>query len=106
VDIVAEPGTRVRAANDGLVAYSDNGVRGMGNLLILVHPDGATTFYAHLRAAYVFAGEKVRRGEVIGEVGNTGLSRGPHLHFEWRRRGHPRDPARRFADRPQRATAP
>jgi murein DD-endopeptidase MepM/ murein hydrolase activator NlpD len=100
VDIPAEIGSHVRATNDGIVAYSDNGVSGYGNLVLLVHGDGTATLYAHLHAAYVFAGQQVDRGQVIGEVGSTGLSRGPHLHFEWHVGGRPRDPASWFVDEP------
>lgn len=96
LDIGAAPGTRVRAVNDGLVAYSHYEVRGYGNLIMLVHPDESVSFYAHLKAAYVAAGQTVRRGEVIGEVGETGLARGAHLHFEWRVRGRARNPLPRM----------
>ncbi|MFW6050684.1 MAG: M23 family metallopeptidase [Myxococcota bacterium] len=101
VDIGAEPGTPVVSVNDALVAYAHNEVKGYGNLIMLVHADGTTSMYAHLKAAYVFPGQQVRRGQVIGEVGHTGLARGPHLHFEWRRRAYPRDPVRRFAAVPE-----
>jgi murein DD-endopeptidase MepM/ murein hydrolase activator NlpD len=96
VDIGAAPGTPVRAVEDAIVAYADNGVSGYGNVVLLVHPDGSTTLYAHLTAAYVFAGERLARGQVLGEVGTTGLAYGPHLHFEWRVNGRPRNPVRRF----------
>ena len=96
VDIGARTGQRVVAANDGLVAYSHNGLSGYGNLVILIHADATVTFYAHLEAAYVQPGERLRRGETVGEVGATGLASGPHLHFEWRREGTPLDPAPRF----------
>lgn len=102
VDIGAEVGATVRAAEDAIVAYADNGIRGYGNLVVLLHPDGSSTYYAHLGAAYVFAGERVLRGQSIGEVGMTGLSYGPHLHFEWRIAGRPRNPVRRFEDIPPR----
>jgi murein DD-endopeptidase MepM/ murein hydrolase activator NlpD len=94
LDFAAPTGTPVRAANDGIVAYADNGVSGFGNLVLVVHGDGSTTLYAHLAEAHVSAGQRVVRGQVLGLVGNTGLSRGPHLHFEWRRNGRPVDPAR------------
>jgi murein DD-endopeptidase MepM/ murein hydrolase activator NlpD len=100
VDIGAADGTPIRAAQSGLVAYSDNGVRGYGNLLVLIHPHGAVTSYAHCTATYVFAGQRVERGQVIGEVGHTGIARGPHLHFEYRERGRVRDPWKYFVDRP------
>ncbi|MDD9933710.1 MAG: M23 family metallopeptidase [Myxococcales bacterium] len=102
IDIGAPEGTLLRAAKSGLVAYSDNGVRGYGNLLVTVHPDATVAFYAHARALYVFPGERVERGQIIGEVGHTGIARGAHLHFEYRRRGRPRDPLRKrgFEGRP------
>ena len=96
VDIGGQRGQRVVAANDGLVAYSHNGLSGYGNLVILIHADGTVTFYAHLDAAYVQPGERLHRGETVGEVGATGLASGPHLHFEWRRDGTPLDPVPRF----------
>jgi len=102
VDIGASPGTLVRAARAGLVAYSDNGVRGYGNLVILVHDDGTTTWYAHHRANWVFAGQVVARGQVLGEVGETGLAHGPHLHFELRVGGRPRDPSLHLPPPPDR----
>jgi hypothetical protein len=96
VDIVAPEGADIRAVNDALVAYSDNGIHGYGNLVILVHADGTTTHYAHCSAAFVVAGQRVRRGEIIARVGATGLARGAHLHFEWRSGLHYRDPMSRF----------
>jgi murein DD-endopeptidase MepM/ murein hydrolase activator NlpD len=92
VDIAASVGSPVRAVDDGLVVYADNGVSGYGNLVLVVHADGSTSLYAHLRAAYLAAGERVRRGQTLGEVGNTGLSYAPHLHFEYRRAGRLVDP--------------
>jgi len=92
VDIVAPEGAAIHAVNDAIVAYSDNGIHGYGNLVILVHADGTTTHYAHCNATYVVAGQRVHRGEVIAEVGATGLARGAHLHFEWRSGAHYRDP--------------
>lgn len=102
-DIVSDVGTPIRAAQAGLVAYSDNGVRGFGNLLILVHRDGSTTLYAHCQATLVFPGETVTRGQVVALLGATGIARGPHLHFEYRKNGHPRNPRNRFAHLPKQA---
>jgi murein DD-endopeptidase MepM/ murein hydrolase activator NlpD len=102
VDIVAPAGTPIRAAASGIVAYADNGISGYGNLIMIVHGDATTTAYAHCTAAYVFAGQAVRQGQIIGAVGATGLARGPHLHFEWRRGGRYRDPMDAFADAPRR----
>ena len=100
VDIPAAVGALVRSTNEGIVIYADNEVRGYGNLIVILHGDDTRTLYAHLERAYVFAGQSVTRGEVIGAVGRTGLTRAPHLHFEWRRRAVPRNPSRRFVDRP------
>lgn len=99
VDIGAEIGTPMRAVNAGLVLYSNNGMRGYGNTVVLLHADGTITLYAHCNATYVFAGERVARGQVIAEVGATGLAQGPHLHFEWRRDGRPIDPLPHFVGR-------
>ena len=94
VDIVAPQGSPILAVNDGVVAYS--------NLVVLVHADGTSSHYAHCHATFVVAGQRVQRGEVIAEVGATGLARGPHLHFEWRSGARYRDPAPRFTGRPPR----
>jgi len=96
IDIGAPEGTLFRAVENGLVAYSDNEVRGYGNLLVIVHPDASVTFYAHAKALYLFAGQKVQRGQILGEVGHTGIARGSHLHFEYRIRGRARNPMKRF----------
>jgi murein DD-endopeptidase MepM/ murein hydrolase activator NlpD len=102
VDIGAPVGQLVRAVNDGIVAYSDNGISGYGNMVMLIHKDGTVSTYCHQRANYVFAGQQIRRGQVVGEVGVTGISRGPHLHFEWHAGGRPRDPMPRMVGRPSR----
>lgn len=96
IDIGAPDGTPFRAVENGLVVYSDNEVRGYGNLLAIVHPDESVTLYAHAKALYLFAGQKVKRGQVVGEVGHTGIARGSHLHFEYRVRGRARNPMKRF----------
>ncbi len=100
VDIGADIGEATRAVNDGIVAYSDNGLDGYGNMVMLVHKDRSVSFYCHHRANYVFAGQQVRRGQVVGEVGVTGITRGPHLHFEYHVGGKPRDPMPKMVGRP------
>ncbi len=100
VDLVAEAGAPIRAANDGLAVYANNGVSGYGNLLILLHADGTATFYAHCRAIYAAPGQVVSRGQVVGEVGATGRPYVEHLHFEWRRNGVAIDPLPAFVERP------
>jgi len=102
VDAGAKVGELVRAMNDGIVAYSDNELNGYGNIVMLVHKDASVSFYAHQQANYVFAGQQVKRGQVIGEVGLTGITRGPHLHFEWHVQGKPRDPMPRMTGKPDR----
>lgn len=92
VDIGAREGTTVLAAERGLVLYSDNGIRGYGNVVMLLHAGGKVTLYAHCRANYVFAGQFVQQGQPIGEVGATGLAKGPHLHFELRENGRSTNP--------------
>ncbi len=101
VDIVAEEGEHIRAANDGLVVYADNGLSGYGNMLIILHADGSSTFYGHCRAIYAAPGQLVARGQVVAEVGATGLPVVAHLHFEWHRDGDAMDPMPRFTERPE-----
>ncbi|HEY8339567.1 MAG TPA: M23 family metallopeptidase [Egibacteraceae bacterium] len=92
VDIAAPTGTPIRAARGGTVSFA--GVRGgYGNLVIIDHPDGTQTRYAHQDALQVQVGQRVAAGQVVGTVGSTGMSTGPHLHFELRRGGDPVDPA-------------
>ncbi|MDW8245999.1 MAG: M23 family metallopeptidase [Sandaracinaceae bacterium] len=92
IDILAPQGTPVLAAADGVVVYSHNRIRGYGTTVILVHPDGSVTLYAHCRESHVVPGQNVRKGEIIATVGQTGLAQGPHLHFEYRVGGRPVDP--------------
>ncbi|HJK94968.1 MAG TPA: M23 family metallopeptidase [Polyangiaceae bacterium LLY-WYZ-15_(1-7)] len=99
VDIGAPEGSLIVAARDGLVAYSDDGITGYGNAVLLLHREGFSTFYAHCVETLVFAGQYVRRGQPIARVGDTGFAWAPHLHFEWRQRGWPRDPAPHFLPR-------
>lgn len=99
VDIGAPEGAVVRAAADGLVVYSDNGLLGYGNCVIVLHPNGMLTLYAHNQRTTVQAGYFVQRGERIALVGQTGYAWGPHLHFELRHRGQLRDPMGLFRGR-------
>jgi len=81
VDIRAPAGTPVRATADGVVVYAGR-TKLNGNFVIIGHGYGYTTLYAHLKKYKVKVGQKVKRGEIIGYVGSTGLSTGPHLHYE------------------------
>jgi lipoprotein NlpD len=95
LDIAGQAGDPILAAADGQVVYAGAGLRGYGNLIILDHGDGHHTYYAHLSAFAqdIRPGTLVRRGEEIGQVGSTGFSTGPHLHFEIRKQGQYIDPA-------------
>lgn len=92
VDLGAPLGTPVHAALDG-VARVVVSATGYGLHVILDSGDGLTTLYAHLDSATVHDGDEVAAGDLIGQVGSTGNSTGPHLHFEVRRDGIPEDPA-------------
>ena len=96
VDIMGRIGWNVRAAAPGIVGYAGNEVPGYGNMVILIHPGGWVTMYAHNSANSVVAGQRVPRGGIIGEVGSTGISRGPHVHFELIFDGKNCDPAMLF----------
>ncbi|MDV6237658.1 M23 family metallopeptidase [Leptospira ellisii] len=84
VDIAAEEGTPVYASADGEISFSKQ-KGGYGNLIVVDHKLGYQTLYGHLSSMSVRPGEKVRKGQKIGEVGQTGRATGNHLHFEVRR---------------------
>jgi len=95
-DIAAEPGTPVRAPADGSVIFS--GYReGYGKVIVIDHGYGIRTLFGHNSSVFVGQGAKVRRGETISQVGNTGHSTGPHLHYEIRKNGVPVNPATFFS---------
>lgn len=86
IDLAAPIGTPILASHSGVVAYSGDGLSGYGNLVILRHSSGLTTVYAHNRRLLVEKGERVVRGQKIAELGMTGRTTGPHLHFEVRQK--------------------
>jgi murein DD-endopeptidase MepM/ murein hydrolase activator NlpD len=92
LDIAALPGTPIRAAAAGTVVYA-GWAEGYGNLVVIDHGGGLATAYGHQSAIYVTGGP-VSQGQVIGAVGSTGHSTGPHVHFEVRVNGEPVDPLR------------
>jgi lipoprotein NlpD len=92
VDISALTGTVVRAADSGKVVYSDNKMRGYGNLIIIEHHDNFFTIYAHNEENLVKEEVFVNQGDAIAKVGKTGSATGPHLHFEIRKGSTPLDP--------------
>ncbi len=93
VDFVAEPGTAIKAAAGGIVVYSDYH-QGYGNMLEIDHGNGLISRYGHASKRMVKEGDVVLRGQKIGEVGSTGRSTGPHLHFEVLLNGTPQNPTR------------
>ncbi len=93
IDVGAWTGAPVKAADGGYVALAAGGWNaGYGNHIIIDHGNGFSTLYAHLNSIFVKPGESVASGQQIGSVGNTGNSTGPHLHFEIRYQGSPRNP--------------
>ena len=93
IDIPAPKGTPIISVDNGVVVYSDNGIRGYGNMIVIAHSNDLFTVYAHNKTNKVDKGEKVSKGQRIAEVGNTGRSSGPHLHFEIRVKNKVRNPA-------------
>ena len=86
LDIAASTGTPIAAAASGTVTFS--GTKGSyGKMLVITHGNGVQTYYGHCNALYVSAGTQVSQGQIIGEVGSTGNSTGPHLHLEVRVNG-------------------
>ena len=92
VDIAAEAGLPVRATADGIISFA-GWSGGNGNLIVIEHGMGFSTFYAHNRNVAVRIGQKVKRGEVVGYIGSTGNSTGPHVHYEIWREGRPVNPS-------------
>jgi murein DD-endopeptidase MepM/ murein hydrolase activator NlpD len=92
INISVPRGTEVHAAESGVVTYAGNEVQGYGNLVLIRHPEGWITAYAHNDSLMVKAGENVRRGQVIAKAGNTGSVSQPQLHFEIRQGATPVDP--------------
>jgi murein DD-endopeptidase MepM/ murein hydrolase activator NlpD len=91
IDLAAPAGTPIRAAQSGTVVYAGE-QKGYGLIAIVEHPGGLTTLYAHSRDLRVVNGQRVREGQVIATVGESGRTSGPHLHFEVRKDGVPVDP--------------
>ncbi len=92
-DIMGEIGWNVRASAPGIVGYSGDEIPGYGNIVLLVHPGGWITMYAHNSVNFAVAGQRVPAGAIIAELGSTGISRGPHVHFELIFEGQNCDPA-------------
>ena len=96
-DIGAPSGTPILAADSGIATVIPNNGNGYGNYIIINHGGGRTTLYAHMSGFAISSGQSVTQGQVIGYVGSTGNSTGPHLHFETRVNGAAQDPKSYFS---------
>lgn len=92
IDFPAQAGTPIGAAGVGVTEFAGRNRGGYGNLVVVRHRLGYTTWYAHLSTITTFVGEKVTGGTRLGFVGSTGNATGPHLHFELRKNATPIDP--------------
>lgn len=92
LDLVSSD-TRIFAAAVGVVTAVGHGSSGYGNYVVIEHPGGYSSLYGHLSSALVTQGAAVTQGQQIGVEGSTGMSTGPHLHFEVRLKGEPVDPS-------------
>jgi len=95
VDLAAPMNTHVRAVADGVIIYADT-FGGYGKLVSIMHKDNHVSIYGHLYELRMNVGDTVKAGQIIGRVGSTGKSTGPHLHLEWRHNGKPVDPLKIF----------
>lgn len=92
IDLAAPRKTSVFSAHQGMVIYAGRDFRGFGNMILIESGHGWATLYAHLDKILVSEGQKIKLGEPIALIGNTGRSTGPHLHFEIRKNKGPVDP--------------
>ncbi|HEV2958230.1 MAG TPA: LysM peptidoglycan-binding domain-containing M23 family metallopeptidase [Xanthobacteraceae bacterium] len=92
IDLSVPEGTSVKAADDGVVAYAGNELKGYGNLVLVRHQNGYVTAYAHASELMVKRGDQVKRGQIIARSGQTGNVTAPQLHFEIRKGKVPVDP--------------
>jgi murein DD-endopeptidase MepM/ murein hydrolase activator NlpD len=93
INLAVPEGTPIKAAEDGVVAYAGSELKGYGNLVLVRHPNGFVTAYAHASDILVKRGEIVKRGQVIAHAGQTGNVTSPQLHFEIRKGATPVDPS-------------
>lgn len=92
VDVQGERGSSVLAAAPGVVGYAGTKLRGYGNAIMIIHPGNKITLYGHNERNEVVPGQRVKRGQRIAALGSTGISRGPHVHFEFLQGGKNCDP--------------
>jgi murein DD-endopeptidase MepM/ murein hydrolase activator NlpD len=96
IDFTAPTGTPIYATGNGRVVPAPDGASGYGNHVVIDHGFGYKTLYAHMYKSKVKLGQRVKRGQLIGYVGNTGLSSGPHLHYEVIKNGNKINPINYF----------
>ncbi len=92
INLAVPEGTPIKAAEEGVVAYAGNELKGYGNLVLVRHPNGYVTAYAHASELLVKRNDQVKRGQVIARAGQTGNVSSPQLHFEIRKGATPVDP--------------
>jgi murein DD-endopeptidase MepM/ murein hydrolase activator NlpD len=92
IDVAVPENTPIKAAEDGVVAYAGNELKGYGNLVLVRHPNGYVTAYAHAKEILVKRGDPIKRGDVIAKSGQSGNVDAPQLHFEVRKGSAPVDP--------------
>jgi len=92
INLAVPEGTPIKAADDGVVAYAGNELKGYGNLVLIRHSNGYVSAYAHARELLVKRGDTIKRGQVIAHAGQTGNVTSPQLHFEIRKGSTPVDP--------------
>jgi murein DD-endopeptidase MepM/ murein hydrolase activator NlpD len=92
INLAVPEGTPVKAAEDGVVAYAGNELKGYGNLVLVRHSNGYVTAYAHASELMVKRGDNIKRGQVIAKSGQSGEVGSPQLHFEIRKGSSPVDP--------------
>jgi murein DD-endopeptidase MepM/ murein hydrolase activator NlpD len=97
INLAVPEGTPVKAADDGVVAYAGNELKGYGNLVLIRHSNGYVSAYAHASELLVKRGDTIKRGQVIAHAGQTGNVTSPQLHFEIRKGSTPVDPAQYLA---------
>jgi murein DD-endopeptidase MepM/ murein hydrolase activator NlpD len=97
INLAVPEGTSVKSAEDGVVAYAGNELKGYGNLVLVRHPNGFVTAYAHASEVLVKRGDQVKRGQILARAGQTGSVTSPQLHFEIRKGATPIDPGQYLA---------
>lgn len=97
LDIPGRVGAHIVAASDGVVVYEGDEIGGYGIITVIAHKNGYFTVYAHAKKNFTTKGQRVYRGQVIAQIGMTGRTYGPHLHFEVRKNGQAIDPGQFLA---------